>query len=515
MDISKEKAYALRWWTLATISISVIIVVIDTSILNVALPTLQRELNISGTGLQWILNIYMMTFASLMLTTGVLGDRIGRARVLQAGIIVFALGSLAASFASTSGQLIAWRAVMGVGGAMILPSTLAIITNTFPNEERPKAIGIWAGINGLGVALGPIIGGLILSNFNWHWIFLVNLPIACAAIIMGIFFVPESRDPNPKRPDIAGNVLSAIALGSLVYGLINGSLRGWTDPWVLGTLFGALATTTAFVLWEKHVSDPMLEMSFFKNPRFSAGVLSVSIMALALIGINYSLTLYMQFVNGYTPLEAGLRFAPLAFGILFGAGSAGRLLTRLGTKKVMISGFIGTIAMVFLASFWRVNTPYWQIGAVFFGYGFFLGYIAAPAADAIMGALPKARAGIGSAMNSASRMVAGAIGVASLGSALNSIYTASFDKAAIGLQLPSDVLITARDSVGAAVTIADKLPGEMGGILAQLSKQSFMDGFQAMAIISCIICLAGCLVVAVLMPARPKEHLEKVVEETV
>ncbi len=506
MSISMEKAYPLRWWTLLTISVSVIVIVLDTSILNVALPTLQKELSISGAGLQWILNIYMMAFAALMLTSGALGDRLGRARMLQAGIAVFALGSLAASFATTSGQLIAWRAVMGVGGAMILPATLAIITNLFPSAERPKAIGVWAGINGIGVALGPIIGGLILDNLSWHWIFLVNLPVAAVALVMGWFFVPDSQDTNPKRLDLLGTFLSALVLGALVYGLINGSVRGWTDPWVLGTLAGAVAAGTAFVLWERHVPYPMLEMGFFKNPRFSAGVLAVSIMALALIGINYSLTLYMQFVNGYTPLQAGVRFVPVALGILFGAGSAGRLVGRLGTKRVMVSGFLGTIAMVFLAYFWQVGTPYWQIGLIFFGYAFCLGYIAAPAADAIMGALPKARAGIGSAMNSVSRMVAGSIGVAALGSALNSIYTASFDKAAAGLPLPAEAVAAARDSVGAAVAVAGRLPAEVGNTLAALGKQSFMDGFHTMVLISCVICAAGCLLVALAMPARAREE---------
>ena len=502
MSLLQEKTFRLRWWALITIALSVIIVVLDTSILNVALPTLQRELNITGSGLQWILNSYMMAFAALMLTTGALGDRIGRAKMLQAGIIIFALGSLAASFASTGSQLIIWRVFMGIGGSMILPATLAIVTNIFPDNERPKAIGIWAGINGLGVALGPIIGGLILNHLTWQWIFLVNLPIAAAALLMGWFLVPDSRDPNPKRVDLPGTFLSASALGALVYGLINGSVRGWSDPWVLGTLSGAAVLIAGFILWERKTTHPMLEIGFFKNPRFSAGVMAVSIMALALIGINYSLTLYMQFVNGYSPLQAGVRFVPVALGILFGAGSAGRLVGRFGTKRVMISGFLGTIAMIFLASFWRINTPYWQIGLVFFGYGFFLGYIAAPAADAIMGALPKARAGIGSAMNSVTRMVAGSIGVAALGSVLNDIYASSFDKEAAVLSLPAEIGAIARDSVGAAVTVASKLPAEMGNLLAQAARQSFMDAFQAMAIVSCLICAMGSIVVLKLMPHK-------------
>ncbi|MFC1926589.1 MFS transporter [Chloroflexota bacterium] len=212
---TKAREYRLRWWTLMVISISVIIVILDSTIVNIALPTLQRELNTSLSELQWIINAYIMAFAALMLTMGALGDRLGRARILQVGIVVFAAGSLAASFASSGGQLILWRAIMGIGGAMILPATLAIITNVFPREERGKAIGVWAGLNGIGIALGPIIGGSIIESLQWNWIFLVNLPVAAVALAAGWFLIPNSRDPNPKRLDFPGTILSAATLSAL------------------------------------------------------------------------------------------------------------------------------------------------------------------------------------------------------------------------------------------------------------------------------------------------------------
>ncbi len=509
MTLSSDRVFRLRWWTLLTISLSVIIVILDSTILNVALPTLQRELNMTGSELQWVLNMYMMAFAALMLTTGSLGDRIGRARIMQAGVVLFALGSLAAAFATTSGQLIAWRAVMGIGGAMILPASLAIITNVFPNEERPKAIGVWAGINGIGVALGPIIGGLILNSLDWSWIFLVNLPVAALALLLGLRLLPDSRDPNPKRLDIPGTIFSSAALAALVYGLINGSVRGWGDGWVIGTLAGSVALGLIFVWWEKRAAEPMLEISFFKKPRFTVGVISVSIMALGLVGISYALTLYMQFVKAYTPLQTGVRFVPQALGMLIGAASAGRLVGRLGTRRVMVSGFLGAVVMVVLASFWRVDTPYLQIGLILFGMGFFLGYIAAPAADAIMGAIPRARAGIGSGMNSVTRMVAGAIGVAALGSVINSVYASSFDRASAGLALAPQIAAAARDSVGAGIMTAASLPGELGITVARIARQSFMDSFQAMAIVSAIIVGLGAVVALLAMPDKAAD-----VEET-
>jgi len=449
------REYRMRWWTLVVIAISVLIVVLDSTIVNIALPTLQREINTTISELQWIINAYIMVFGAFMLTTGALGDRWGRARMLQAGIIIFAGGSLAAAFASTGGQLILWRAVMGIGGAMILPATLAIITNVFPREERGKAIGVWAGLNGIGIALGPIIGGLIIQNFEWNWIFLINLPIAVIALVAGWFLIPNSKDPNPKRLDIPGTLLSIAALASLVYGLIQGGADGWDAPAVIGTLVAAVILIGCFILWERHTTHPVIEIDFFKSARFSAGVGAVCLMALAMIGVTFGLTLYMQFVQEYTALETGVRFVPLALGIFIGAGSADRAVSRLGTTSVIVMGFIGTAIMGALAAFWQVDTVYWQLGLILFGLGFFLGYIAAPATDAVMGSLSETRAGIGSAMNTVGRMVAGAIGVATIGSVLSTVYSSSFTKAVSAIpELPEEIASAASDSVGVAVTVA-------------------------------------------------------------
>ncbi len=516
MDTSfRESAiYKRRWLTLAAITVSVIVVVLDATIVNVALPTLQRELGSTGSQLQWIVNAYILAFGALMLPAGLLGDRLGRARVLQAGILLFAVGSAAAVFAKTSEALIAFRAFMGMGAAMILPSTLAIITNVFPREERGRAIGIWAGLNGLGLALGPIIGGILIQHYSWSSIFLVNLPVGVVALLAGWFFIPDSRDPNPQRLDLLGSALSILAVGGLVYGLTQGTRDGWSSLPVAGTLAGALVFGTMFVLWERHTKHPMIDPAFFQSRRFSIGVAAVCLVALSQVGISFGLTQYMQFVRGYTPLQAGIRYIPFALGILIGAGSSDRAVKKLGTTAVMAMGFAGLAAFVILSSFWTVDTEYWRLGLIFFGIAFSLGYIAGPAADAVMGALPESKAGAGSAVNSVSRTIAGSIGVATLGSILNGVYASSFQAGAVSIPgLTTQISSVASDSVGTAMTIAGRLPEPIAEAIRRNAGYSFIDAWQVMTYVSCAIAIVALVVVLVLMPPRHEPARGTIAEE--
>jgi EmrB/QacA subfamily drug resistance transporter len=497
------KEYQQRWWTLIVIALSVLFVVLTSTTINVALPTLQRVLGTTMAQLQWIVNAFILALGALMLTMGSLGDRIGRARMLRFGILVFAGGSLAAAFVGSGELLILCRAVMGIGGAMILPATLAIITNVFPREERGRAIGIWAGLNSLGIALGPIIGGSIVDNIGWQWIFLVNLPVAAVALAAGWFLIPESRDANPKPLDIPGTILSTLALLGLVFGLIQGSNWGWTSPGIIISLVGFVILGVLFVFWERSQRHPMMDLSFFRNAHFSAGVGAVSIMSLAMVGITFALSLYLQFVRGYTALDTGVRLLPLAFGIFLGAGSADRLVKRLGTTRVIVMGFIGTAIVGAVAAFWQIETAYWQIGLVLFGMGLFLGFIAAPSTTVVMGALPEDRAGMGSAMNTTSRTVAGSIGIAVLGSALANIYTSSFTQASATIQgIPPQIMKVAGDSVGAALTVAEKLPQASRDVLVLAARNSFMDGWQIMALVTCAISIIGAVIILKFMPAH-------------
>jgi MFS family permease len=284
---------------------------------------------------------YLVSFAGLLLTLGTLGDRFGRKRALQAGIALFGLSSLAVLFVETSTQLIAVRALMGVGAAMIMPATLSIITNVFPREERAKAIGIWAGTAAIGVGLGPLIGGLLLEYFDWYSVFLVNVPVALVAFLAGMRLVPESRDPDPGRFDVPGALLSVGALVSLIYALIEAPDTGWLDPTILGAFGLALALGAAFVAWELRTAAPMLDLSLFRNPRFSIGSLSMGLAFFSLFGAIFALTQFLQFAKDYSPLEAGAAMVPLAFGLMLGSTRSVKLAERVGTTRVVAAGLLG------------------------------------------------------------------------------------------------------------------------------------------------------------------------------
>jgi EmrB/QacA subfamily drug resistance transporter len=504
-NMTETNIYRRRWWTLITIALSVLVIVLDMTVLNVALPTIQRELHASSSDLLWMVNAYTMVFGALMLTTGALGDRYGRAKILQAGVAVFGLSSVGAYFSGTPAHLIIWRIFMGAGAAMILPVTLAIITNIFPEKERGKAIGIWAGLNSIGIALGPIIGGALVEHFNWNSVFLINIPVAIAAFVLGWFLIPDSRDSNPRKLDIPGNILALAGLSLLIYGLINGSSKGWTSAEVLGTLIGSVVIIALFILWDRKAEQPLIELKFFKKARFSAGIGILVILGLGLNGLLYVMTYYMQFVKGYMALSTGLRYLPIALGVLIGAISSDFIVKRFGSKLVMLTGFTGSAVMLVLISFITDGSPYWQLGTILFFLSLFMGFIIAPVTDAIMGALPKDKSGVGSAMNTVFRNVSGAIGVALVGAILNSIYTSSFTKAAVSIAgLPGVLTRQAADSIGAAIAIAKsgQIPSAAADSLIQIARNSFMDGWSIVMLISAAIFVIGAFIVWKFMPSR-------------
>lgn len=492
--------YRRRWFTLVTLSTSLLIIGLDNTVLNVAIPTLQREFDATATTLQWMIDAYILVFAGLLLTMGSLGDRFGRKRALQAGIVVFGLSSMLAAFAGSSAQLITSRALMGIGGALIMPSTLSIITNVFPREERGKAIGIWAAVAGVGIGLGPLLGGYLLENFWWGSVFFINIPIAVVALAAGWFLVPESKDPDPSRLDIVGALLSTSAVSILVYAIIEAPALGWTDGLVVSGFIVGLLLLGAFVYWEMRIDHPMLNLDFFRNPRFSGGAGAISIGFFSLFGIIFGLTLYLQFVQGYTPLEAGLRMVPLALGMVVGAGSSHRLVAKLGTNKVVAMGLVILAGVLISMSLWDPETPYAVLGSSFFVMAFGMGNLMAPSTDAVMGAVPEANAGIASAMNDVTRMVAGAFGVAVTGSLINTAYQNRMTDAVAGL--PAQAAEAAGDSVGAAVRIASNLAPEAAAGLADTAKNSFTDALGIAVMVSAGVALIGAVLIFRLMPAR-------------
>jgi EmrB/QacA subfamily drug resistance transporter len=512
VETKEARIYRLRWRTLATISVSILVIVLDTTVMNLALPTIQRQLNATSAELLWMVTAYTMMLGALMLTSGSLGDRIGRGKVLRAGLIVFGIASVGAFFSNTSVQLIVCRLFMGAGAALIMPSTLSTITNIFPERERGQAIGIWAGLNASGIVLGPIIGGFMVQHFNWNSIFFINIPVVIIALILGQFFVPDTRDERPRKLDIVGNILSLVGISMLIYGLNTGGSRGWTDAQVLGTIMGSVALIGLFIFWERRALQPLLDLSLFRNPRFSTCVGILIIIGLALNGVIYILTYYMQFVRGYNPFGAGVRFVPFAIGMLLGSIMAHRFVKRFDARRVLAVGFIGATIVLIIMSLLKIDSIYWQLGMEFFFLGLFLGSISASVTDTIMGSLPKARAGIGSAVNTTFQMIAGSIGVAVLGGILTSIYKAHFLETVTAISgLPQQVTQKASDSIGIAIGIANsgQLPANLANDLAQVAKQSFMDGWSVILTISGTIFVIGALVVLKFLRSRQNTLVQK------
>ncbi len=505
-------AYARRWWVLAVLAISVFLVVVDNLIVNVALPTLQRELNASTTSLQWIVDSYALVFAGLLLAGGGIGDRYGRKRSLQVGLVVFAACSGMAAFANSTNSLIFWRGAMGIGAALVFPATLAIITNLFVDPiERAKAIGLWSAVSGMAVAFGPVVGGFMLQHFWWGSVFLVNLPIVAISLIAGSRLIPDSRNPDAHTLDKVGFLLSVIAVGALVYTVIESPHWGWGSAKSnLG--FGiAVFTLIGFVLFESKKQDPLLEVTFFKNARFSAATGSIGIAFFCLFGFTFLVTQYFQFVRGYDTLSAGVHTIPFAVGAGVTAPLAARAALKFGTKRVVALGLFNMSVGLLIASRMDAHSSYWGhviIGMVLMANG--LSFVTSPSTDAVMGSLPKEKAGVGSAVNDISREVGGTLGVAVVGSVFVSLYTprlvSNFAKIpgfvdALNKINPS-LYPMAQDSVGAAFGIAQKSPDQVNAQVLNAVSDSFVHGFQTACLVGVAMALVGSLFALKFLPAR-------------
>ncbi|HET9740060.1 MAG TPA: DHA2 family efflux MFS transporter permease subunit [Solirubrobacteraceae bacterium] len=482
-----------RWQALIVLAVSLLVVSVGNTILNVALPTIQEELDASSSELQWIVDGYLLLFAGLLLAAGSLGDRFGRRRMLVGGLIVFGAGSVFAALATSSATLIASRALMGVGAAGIMPTTLSIISNIFPADERPKAIAIWAAAAGMGVAIGPLTGGWLIEHVDYSAVFVVNLPAVAACLIGAALLVPESCDPDSPRLDVTGAALSVAMLTALVWALIEAPERGWTDPLILAAFAAGTVLLAAFVAWERRVEHPMLEVSVFRNLRFSAASLSITFVYFALMGVMYFLTTYLQTVLGMSALDAGVQMLPIAAGMIVAARLSVVLTPRVGTKIVVAAGLATVAGSLVLLTGFGIDTGAREISLALATMGAGVGLAMAPATEAIMGSLPAAKAGIGSAMNDVVREVAGTLGIAVLGSLLASAYASGMDGAVA--DLPPDAAAAATDSVGAAHAIG-------GEQLVAAADLAFVDAMTTTATIAAVVAIAGALIAAAFLPAR-------------
>ena len=498
-----DRVHARRWWTLGVLCLSLVLIGLDNTVLNVALPTIQRTFSATAAELQWMVDAYVLVFAGLLLTMGALGDRFGRARALQLGLVIFGVSSLTAPLATEMAHLIAVRVAMGVGGALIMPSTLSIIANVFPREERAKAITIWAGVSGLGVGLGPVVGGLLIQNFQWSAVFLLNVPITALALVLGLALVPESRDPSGARLDLPGAVLSIGAVTSLVYGVIEAPSQGWTDPLILASFAVALVLGAAFAWRETHTDVPMLDLALFRDARFMAGAGAIALTFFAMFGVIFGLTQFLQFVLGKTALEAGTLMIALALGIPIGARISLKAVEHLGTNRVMAGGLI-LVALV-LVSFtqWTPTTDPLLVSGTLFVLAIGMANVMAPGTGAVMGAVPEAKAGVGSAMNDLFRQLGGALGVAIIGSAINTVYRDRMTDAVTAL--PPQAAGPAGDSVGAAIAIAGRIGGAAGDALAAAARNGFVDALGVAAIIAAGVAVVTAVLVARTMPPRLAE----------
>jgi EmrB/QacA subfamily drug resistance transporter len=492
--------YARRWKTLAVLSLSLVIIGLDNTILNVALPTLQAEFDASSSKLQWMVDSYLLVFAGLLLVFGTLGDRLGRKLALQAGVSIFGLASLGALIADSANEVIAVRAAMGVGAALIMPATLSIIANIFTGEERGKAIAIWAALAAVGIGLGPLTGGLLLEWFDWSSIFLVNVPFAALALLLGLRYVPESRDPKPGSFDLLGAALSTAGFSVLVYAIIEAPELGWLSGTTLGSLAASVALLGGFFWWERRTPEPMLDLGFFRSPRFSVGTAAVSVAFFALLGGIFALTQYLQFAHGYSAIEAGAVMSPMALGLMMGAGSSSKAVRRLGTSRVVAAGLTGLAVLLALTTFWEPQTTALGLVAWFFGLTFAMGWVMAPATEAVVGAVPAAKSGVASATNTVARMVSGALGVAVIGSLVSSLYSNDVEGSLGGL--PPAAQAGAEGSVGAANAIAAQLPSDLASGVLATTGDAFTEAMGVGLLVAAVLAGLMAVVVARLLPAR-------------
>lgn len=490
-----------RWWILGTLVLCLLVVVLDNTVLNVALKTIQQDLGASQGELAWAVNSYTLVFAGLLFTYGVLGDRYGRRLALVVGLVLFGLASVLSAFSRSPEALIAARALMGIGGAAVMPSTLSIISSVFEPAERGKAIGVWAGFTGTAVAIGPVLGGLLLEHFWWGSVFLVNVPVVLVALVAILWIVPESKDPDPQGLDPVGVVLSIVGLVLLVYGIIKGGeTTAWGSAVVLGPLLGGIAVLALFVVLQRRSRHPMLDVTLFRNPAFSAASAAVTLAMFALFGTVFFVSFYLQYARDLSPLQAGLTFVPVAVGLSFFAPRSAALVARFGAKRVCAGGLL--LVTISFSGYQLVDerTPIAFVMLLLLLQGSGMAHIIAPATESIMSTLPRERAGAGSAVNTTLRQVGGALGVAILGSILSATYRSGIAPALAGL--PAAARETAGESIGGTDLVAAQLPAAARGPLEAAGVQAFVDAMHATALGSALVAAIGVAVVVRWLPGR-------------
>ncbi len=499
-----------RWTILGVLVMGLLAIVIDNTVLNVALKTIASPvggLGASQSQLEWAINSYTLVFAGLLFTFGVLGDRIGRKRVLIIGLIVFGLGSLLSAYSHSPDELIAARAIMGLGGAAVMPQTLSIIANVFEPGERAKAIGIWTSAVGIGVAIGPVLGGLLLTHFWWGSVFLINVPVTIAGAVAALILVPESRNPSPGRIDYLGVLGSVLGLVLVVFGVVQGGDGvPWLSAGVLGPLLGGLAVLALFVWHESRTEHPSLDVRLFKNRTLSASVGSIALLFFGMGGVYFFTSFYLQNVRGYSPLEAGALAVPFALAQFIMAPRSAPLVNRFGVRAIGVTGMMLNAVAIAGYAFIGTSSPIWIVGLLYFIQGAGLGLAVPAATSSIMQALPRERAGAGSALSNTARQVAVALSVAVLGSILAQAYRSSLSPTLS--RLPEAARGAAGTSITATQALAQQL-GPAGRFLLAPASDSFVDAMRITTAIAAALAVLGAIAVSRWMPGKPRPSAEE------
>jgi DHA2 family multidrug resistance protein-like MFS transporter len=513
VETQANTGHPRRWAILAVLVVSLLVVVLDNTVLNVALKSLadpEKGLGATQGQLEWAINSYTLVFAGMLFTFGVLGDRLGRKKVLMSGLVLFALTSLVSAYAQNPGQLIMARAVMGLGGAAIMATTLPIITNVFDPRERARAIGAWAGAVGIGVALGPIVGGALLERFWWGSIFMINLPIIAVGLAFIATIVPDSKNPKPGRVDLPGVLLSIVGLAALVYGIIDGGEAGFDNVSVWAWVALGVLALSVFVWWENRTDHPSLDVKLFRDPRFAAATTLVGLSFFAAMGVFFFMSFYLQLVRGYSPLQTGLMMLPFAAAQLIFAPLSAGFVKKYGAKAVSAVGV--TIVTLATAGYLTMTetSSVWLVIGMFFAFGIGMANIMPPATEAIMASVPREKAGVGSAVNNTVRQVGGALGVAILGSVLSSVYRNGVSSTVDGLpaQVPAQARDAISESVAGAHAVADGLANTpfsgAAGALVKAADGAFVDAVHAAAVGSVVVGIISLIVVLGWLPGKAR-----------
>ena len=512
----RPEVHARRWFLLGVLSLTLVLVVMSVAGLNVALATLQRDIGVTGPQLQWIVNAYALAFGGLLMTGGAIGDRYGRKGALLGGLLVFGLGALLGGLADSAEVILVARAAMGVAAAFVMPATLSLLIEIFPPPERPVAIAVWSGFAGGGAAIGPMLTGLFVTGWwfvpSWGWEagFLYNVPVvAVVMVVMGIW-LPRSRDEHPRHLDPAGAGLSIVAMTALIYGIIEGPEQGWTSGAVLSAFAVAVLFGVALVGWQRRARHPMLPLELFGDRRFSIGSAVVTMTFIVMIGFWFLFALYVQFVLGYTALEAGLATMPEALVSMVVAPFTAPLAARFGSRRIMAVGFA-----VLALTFWPLalvdtDTSYWYLLGPLLLAGAGLSLAMTPATNDIMAATPYDKAGVGSAVNDTARELGAALGIATLGALFTSIYRGTVDVNS----LPPEVAEPAAESMGAAIEAVHDLaltsPLDEAAAAATLTEtgQAFTGAFAQTMAVSGVVSAVAATALLVGNLVEPRDHLE-------